>query len=207
MVRSGGDLDNAGGHVRYLRKPVGARFRVSANRVGFVMRLLRWFVSGLVACSAALLVPIVLSPTMVRAAALGPDEALKNLVGTTWMYGGLWTFGRPDPNDPATVRLRFPAEGKVEVVGPCGSEIGELRTAKSEAFGAPFQLVGVFASVSAAECTGSPRQGIVGDLIRSGIGGSTNPIQAMFRSKGHTFFEDTVTVVSLSLRWTGTWNF
>ncbi len=29
MLRSGGDLDNAGGHVRYLRKPVGPRFRVS----------------------------------------------------------------------------------------------------------------------------------------------------------------------------------
>ncbi len=151
--------------------------------------------SGLVACSAGLLAPMVLSPTMVRAA-LSPDEALKNLVGTTWMYGGLWTFVRPDPKDPATVRLRFPAEGKVEVAGPCGSEVGELRTAKSEAFGAPFQLVGVFASLSAAECPGSPRQGIVGDLIRSGIEGSTNPIQAMFRSKGHTFFEDTVTGVS-----------
>jgi META domain len=167
-----------------------------AYRVGFVMRLLRWFVSGLVACSAALLVPIVLSPTMVRAAALGPDEALKNLVGTSWMYGGLWTFVRPDPSDPATVRLRFPAEGKVEVVGPCGSEVGELKTVKTESFSAPWQLVGTFASASAAECPGSPRQGIVGDLIRSGIDGSTNPIQAMFRSKGHTFFEDTATGVS-----------
>ena len=147
----------------------------------------------LIGCSAGVIAPLALSPTMVHSAEAGPGDSLKALVGTSWMYNGLWSSTRPPPSDPATARLRFPAEGKVEVVGPCGSEVGELSTViRTQSIGR-WQLVGTFPSAIAAECPGSPRQGIVGDLIRSGIDGSNHGIEAMFASNGHTFFEDTET--------------
>jgi META domain len=137
---------------------------------------------------------IALTPSTVRSAEVDRAAVLQSFVGTTWMYGGLWTFSRPNPSDPATVRLRFPAEGKVQIEGPCGSEVGELGSLNGGALsGAPWQFVGTFSSAVAPQCPGSPRQGIVGDLIRSGIDGSNNGLQAMFRSNGHTFFEDTTT--------------
>jgi META domain len=151
------------------------------------MRRLRQIALGLVGCSVGCIAPLVVSPTRVQSVEVGRgDEALSNLVGTSWMYGGLWSFLRPTPSDPGTVRLRFPVAGKVEVVGPCGSEVGELSKAGRI-------LVGKFATASAAECPGSPRQGIVGDLIRSGINWSESGLQAMFQSNGHMFFEDTET--------------
>lgn len=140
----------------------------------------------------------VVSTTFAQSAENGRVGIVKDLVGTSWMYGGLWSATRPDPTNPATIRLRFPSDGKVEVAGPCGSEMGELQDVKStESFGAPFVLVGTFPSgPAAAKCPGSPRQGIVGDLIRSGINGSSSSMRVMFRSAGHTFFEDTETGVA-----------
>jgi heat shock protein HslJ len=136
-----------------------------------------------------------LSPTVAQPVEISPGGVLVDLVGTTWMYGGLWSVNRPDPADPATVRLRFPTEGKVEVLGPCGSEVGELQVANPQAPpGTPVVLTAKFASGPvAAECPRSPRQGIVGDLIRSGLDGSNGGMRAMFRSRGHSFFEDTET--------------
>jgi META domain len=158
------------------------------------MRRLRQIAVGLVGCSVGFIAPLVVSSTPVQSVEVGRGEALSNLIGTSWMYGGLLSFVRPAPSDPATVRLRFPTEGKVEVVGPCGSDVGELQTVTRKEFSAaPWILVGKFATASAAECPGSPRQGTVGDLIRSGINGSESGLQAMFQSNGHTFFQDTET--------------
>jgi heat shock protein HslJ len=150
---------------------------------------------GVVGCCLAGVPPTALSSTLAQPVEISPNGVLGDLVGTTWMYGGLWASNRPDPIDPATVRLRFPTEGKVEVLGPCGSEVGELQAANPQAPpGTPVVLTGTFASGAvAAECPGSPRQGIVGDLIRSGLDGSNGGMRAMFRSRGHSFFEDTET--------------
>jgi hypothetical protein len=92
----------------------------------------------LVGLSAGVIAPLAFSSTVVQSVEIGPNEALKTLVGTSWMYSWLWSSTRPIPSDPATIRLRFPVEGKVEVVGPCGSEVGELRTViRAESFGLP----------------------------------------------------------------------
>ena len=162
---------------------------------GLVVKRLQQILIAIVGGSAALMAPLALLPTSVQSAELSQPDILRDLVGTTWMYGGLWASNRPDPADPATVRLRFPTEGKVEVAGPCGSEVGELQAANPQAPpGTPVLLTGKFASGPvAAECPGSPRQGIVGDLIRSGIDGSNGGMKAIFRSRGHSFFEDTET--------------
>ena len=162
------------------------------------MDRLRRVALGLIGCSVGFIAPLVVLPTQVQSVEVGRDEALSNLVGTSWMYGGLWSFKRPEPSDPATVRLRFPTEGKVEVVGPCGSEVGELQTVPGKELSAStWILVGKFAAASAAECPGSPRHRIVGDLIRSGINGSERGLQAVFQSNGHMFFEDTKTGLAL----------
>jgi META domain len=147
---------------------------------------------SLLGCGIVWITPSVIAPTLAKSAEVNRAAVVEDLVGTSWMYAGLGSFTRPVPSDPATVRLRFPAVGKVEVVGPCGSEVGELQTVdQKDQFVVYWQLVGKFASESAAECPGSPRQGIVGDLIRAGLDGTDGGLQAMFRSKGHTFFEDT----------------
>ncbi len=148
----------------------------------------------IVGCVTGLAASISPAPSVARSAEVGRAAVLQGLVGTTWMYGGLWSVSRPSPSDQTTVRLRFPAEGKVQVEGPCGIEVGELGWLNGSALsGAPWQFVGTFSSTVASECPGSPRQGIVGDLIRAGLDGSNTGFQAMFRSKGHTFFEDTET--------------